>query len=58
MVFKNISFTYLAVPGLSCGTLGLHCNMWDLVPRPGVELGPPVLAAWNLSRWEVLEAML
>lgn len=21
----------------------LSCGMWDLVPRPGIELGPPAL---------------
>ena len=34
--------TYLAVPGLSC-------SMRDLVPRPGIESGPPALGEWSLS---------
>ena len=25
------------------------CGMWDLVPWPGIKLGPPALGAWNLS---------
>ena len=25
--------------------------MWDLVPWPGTEPGPPALGAWNLSHW-------
>ena len=27
------------------------CSMWDLVPRPGIELQPPALGGWNLSHW-------
>ena len=33
---------FLTVPGLSSG-------MWDLVPRPGIELRPPALGVWSLS---------
>ena len=25
--------------------LGLNCSMWDLVPQPGIEPGPPALEA-------------
>ena len=25
--------------------------MWDLVPRPGIELWSPALGAWGLSHW-------
>ena len=25
------------------------CGMWDLVPRPGIELRPPALGVWSLS---------
>ena len=32
-------FVYLAAPGLSCG-------IWDLVPRLGIEAGPPALGVW------------
>ena len=39
---------YLAVPGLSC-------SMRDLVPRPGIEPGPPALGAWTLSPWTTRE---
>ena len=41
---KYILFVYLAAPGLSY-------SMWDLVPSPGIELGPPALGAWSLSHW-------
>ena len=33
----------------------LSCGMWDLVPRPGMAPGPPVLGAQSLSlldHWE------
>ena len=36
---------YLAVPDVSCGTGDLHCSMWDPVPWPGIEPGPPALGA-------------
>ena len=25
-------------------------GMWDLVPQPGVKLGPPALGAWSFSQ--------
>ena len=31
----------------SCGVGTLSCVMWDPVPRPVIEPGPPVLAAWS-----------
>ena len=30
---------------------GLNCSMWDLIPWPGIEPGPPTLGAWSLSPW-------
>ena len=42
--FFNVYFIYLAV-------LGLSCNMWDLVPWPGIKPGPPALGARSLSHW-------
>ena len=44
---KNIYFVlfiYLAA-------LSLSCSMWNLVPRPGNEPGPPVSGAWSFSYW-------
>ena len=32
-----------------------RCCSWDLVPWPGVELGPPVLLAYSLSHWTTRE---
>ena len=34
----------------------LHCGLWDLVPGPGVEPGPPPLGAWSLSYWTTRKA--
>ena len=41
-------FIYLALSGLSCG-------IWDLVTRPGIELGHAALGAWSLSHWTTRE---
>ena len=44
---KSYLFIYLfvlAAPGLSCG-------VWDLVPRPGIEPGPPAWGTWSLTHW-------
>ena len=27
----------------------IHCGMWDLIPRPGIKLGPPALGVWSLT---------
>ena len=32
---------------MACKLLVAAC-MWDLVPRPGIEPGPPALGAWSL----------
>ena len=29
----------------------LDCDMWDLVPWPGIIPGPPALGVWSLSQW-------
>ena len=54
-------FIYLAAPGLSCSTKTLlsllwyaacylfSCNMWDLVPRAGIEPRPSALGARSPS---------
>ena len=33
-------------------------RMWDLVPRPGVEPGPPALGAWRLTHWTTREVSI
>ena len=40
--FFFFNYFYLAA-------LGLSCSMWDLVPWPGNEPGPPALGAQRLS---------
>ena len=29
------------------------CGMWDLVPWPGIEPGPPEFRVWSLSHWTI-----
>ena len=33
------------------GWAHLSCDMWDPIPRPGIEPGPPALGAWSLIIW-------
>ena len=33
----------------------LSCGMWDLVPWPGIEPGPPALEVQSLSHWATRE---
>ena len=70
-IFLFLFWIYLAAPGLSCSTQDLRCmaggifliaacrtfscGMWDLVPWPGIEPGPPELATWSLSHWTTRE---
>ena len=39
---------YLAAQGVSC-------DMWDLVPQPGIKPGPPALGAKGLNHWTTRE---
>ena len=48
---KKNFFIYLTIPGLSC-------DMWDLVPRPGIEPRSPALGTWSLSHWTTREVPL
>ena len=34
---------------LVAGMRTLSCDMWALVPWPGIEPGAPALGAWSLS---------
>ena len=38
-----------------CSVPTLRCGMWDPVPGPGIEQGPPALEAWSLSHWTTRE---
>ena len=39
----------------SCGMQTLNCDMWDIVPWPGIEPGPAVLGKWSPSHWTTRE---
>ena len=41
----------LGVFHLCSGMQTLSCGMWNLVPWPGMEPGPPTLRTWRLSHW-------
>ena len=45
LFLKKKKIIYLTALGLSCGMQDLSCGMWDLVPWPGIRLGPPALEA-------------
>ena len=48
----------VAAHGLfSCGMWTLSWGMWDLVPWPGTEPGPPELGVRSLSLWTTREAL-
>ena len=49
------SIYYLAVLGLSCHTQIFSCDVWYLVPWPGIKPGPPALGAWSFSHWTTRE---
>ena len=59
--FGNVSsllvylFIYLAALGLSCGMWTLSCDVWDLVPWPGVDPKSPV---WSHSHWTIREVLI
>ena len=48
-------FIYLAVLSLAVACRICSCSMWDLVPWPGIELGPPALGVWSLGHWTIRE---
>ena len=47
-------FIYLAALGLRCIIQTLSWDVWDLIPQPGIELGPPALGPRSLTTREVL----
>ena len=51
-IYSLIHAVLVAACGISVFTVALRifsCSMWDLVPCPGIEPGPPALEAWSLS---------
>ena len=58
---KNIYLFYLAMPGSLIFTVTCRifsCSMHNLVPWPGIKLGPPAFGAWSLSHWTTGEVPL
>ena len=49
--FLKHLFIYLTTPDLGC-------DLWALVPWPGIESGPPALEAWSLTHWTIREIHL
>ena len=50
LLFKKYLFIWLH--WVLVGAFGIFSwSMWDLVPWPGIEPGPPALGAWSLSHW-------
>lgn len=52
IIFEKHLFIWLRGV-LVVGTLS--CSMWDEVPCPGMEPGPPALGAWSHSPWSTRE---
>ena len=54
-IYVLFYLVYLAVPGLTCGTLALWLQPVGLVPWPGIKPGPSTLGMWRLSHWTTRE---
>ena len=52
---ENIFIYFFGCAGSRYGVPTLCCTLRDLVPRPGIEPGPPALGAWRLSHWTTRE---
>ena len=49
---KTNSVIYLhQVLAVALRIFSLCCGLWDLVPRPGIQPGPPPLGVQSLSHW-------
>ena len=53
--FFNVCLFLWQILVAACRIFDLRCNIWDLIPRPRIELGPPALRAWSLSHWTTRE---
>ena len=53
--FHQVLVAACGIFDLCCGRRTLSCNMWDLVPWPGIEPGPSALGAQSLSHWTTRE---
>ena len=48
-------FSVAACKIFICNTPTLSYSMWDLIPPPGIEPGPPALGVGSLSHWTTRE---
>ena len=54
--WKNLTYVFVFIYlFIHLAALGLSCDMWNLVPWPGSEIGSPALGAWSLSYWSTRE---
>ena len=53
----RLHWVLVAALRIFVATLGLlvAACLWDLVPRSGIEHGPPELGAWSLTHWTIRE---
>ena len=51
LFFFNFYFFIQLCQVLVAVCRSFHCSMWDLVPQPGIEPGPPALGAWSRNHW-------
>ena len=52
---KTIFIYFFGCAGSRYGVPTLCCTLRDLVPRPGIDPGPPALGAWHRSHWTTRE---
>ena len=54
--FKKIINLFIWLCRVSAAACGIFsCGLWDLVPQPGIELGPPASGVWSPSHWTTRE---
>ena len=53
-LFKFIWLSQILVAAVGIFSFG----MWDLVPQPGIEPGPPALGTQSLGHWMTLEVLV
>lgn len=52
MQFLKIIYLFIWLSLIFIVAYGIFsCSLWDLVPWPGIERGPPVLGMKSLSHW-------
>ena len=58
IIFLIIFYLFIWLHRVLFGAHGIFCcSMRDLVPRPGIEPGPPALGAQSLSHWTTREVL-